>query len=249
MYSYADDLVVDQLYYGMFDEFYELKLTAELAVRYQYFFDIGANTGVYSLLISTVAKHSIGYAFEPYKSNADRFRYNMTCNKIGHLNIFEIAISDHDGEISFYVPKGRVRISQVSSVNEAFSSAHKQNDVEDFEEIRIPVLTLDSFVKREAIPHIDFIKIDVESLEIEVLRGGMNSISRFRPFILCELFYRENTRIFIESLLFELDYSMYTITKEGLIRTRSISNAANRNYFLVPGNRDDKFGWDELYKL
>ena len=51
----------------------------------------------------------------------------------------------------------------------------------------IHVTTLDHYVKRKNINRIDLIKIDVEGYELNVLRGGIKSIEKFKPILFIEL--------------------------------------------------------------
>ena len=49
------------------------------------------------------------------------------------------------------------------------------------------VETLDCYMARENVARIDFIKLDVDGNECQVLRGGMQTLQRFRPPIILEL--------------------------------------------------------------
>ena len=46
--------------------------------------------------------------------------------------------------------------------------------------------TFDAFVKAHSVERIDFIKIDVEGFEIDVLRGARETIERLKPSLLIE---------------------------------------------------------------
>jgi hypothetical protein len=52
--------------------------------------------------------------------------------------------------------------------------------------IEVTCRTLDQILEEENIKRLDLIKIDVEGLEYNVLRGGYNSIRQFRPYIIFE---------------------------------------------------------------
>lgn len=52
----------------------------------------------------------------------------------------------------------------------------------------VDVLTLDSVVEKEHISHVDFIKIDVDGLEAEIIKGAHQTLSaRHQPILLMEI--------------------------------------------------------------
>ena len=51
----------------------------------------------------------------------------------------------------------------------------------------VPVTTIDLFVADEGLQRLDFIKMDVEGLEMRILKGGAQTIARHRPVMLVEL--------------------------------------------------------------
>ena len=55
------------------------------------------------------------------------------------------------------------------------------------ETVEVPVVAIDSFVARESIHPVQFIKIDVQGMEIEVLEGMAAMVKRYRPKLLVEL--------------------------------------------------------------
>ena len=55
------------------------------------------------------------------------------------------------------------------------------------EERKVPVLTLDTFVMAEGVDHVDFIKVDVEGAEIEVLQGATGLLTKHKPRLMIEV--------------------------------------------------------------
>jgi len=53
--------------------------------------------------------------------------------------------------------------------------------------IQVPTSDLNSYVHHNNIKNIDFIKIDVEGGELDVLKGGLGILNRLHPVIMCEL--------------------------------------------------------------
>jgi hypothetical protein len=53
--------------------------------------------------------------------------------------------------------------------------------------VEVPLKRLDSVVKELRLKRVDAIKIDVEGAEIQVLKGAVNTITKFRPLIIIEV--------------------------------------------------------------
>ena len=54
-------------------------------------------------------------------------------------------------------------------------------------QVEVPVSTIDIFVKQEQLDTIDFIKIDVEGFEMQVLKGGHHTLVNLKPWLFIEL--------------------------------------------------------------
>lgn len=52
------------------------------------------------------------------------------------------------------------------------------------------IVTLDDYVREKKIPRVDFIKLDVEGAELEVLKGAALSILRFKPILALSAYHR-----------------------------------------------------------
>ena len=90
---------------------------------------------------------------------------------------------------------------------------NKSNDLNKFikpDEIKVDLKPLDKFCTDENIDRIDFIKIDVEGMEYDVLMGGNDSIEKYKPTLCIEIWDPENLKN-IQNDLSEIGYTMKKI--------------------------------------
>ncbi|MBO4780213.1 MAG: FkbM family methyltransferase, partial [Selenomonadaceae bacterium] len=52
------------------------------------------------------------------------------------------------------------------------------------------IITLDSYVREKNLPRVDFIKLDVEGAELDVLRGAATTITRFKPILALSAYHK-----------------------------------------------------------
>jgi FkbM family methyltransferase len=136
--------------------------------------DGGANMGGYSILASRrVGGDGKVFAFEPEPKNAAKLRRRL--RGYNNVVVVEKALSDTDGSAALHLA--------------AFHAGHTLVGGDGPESvIRVPVITLDSFVREMSLPGLDFVKLDVEGVELQVLDGMTNVLrSSRRPTILCEV--------------------------------------------------------------
>lgn len=239
LYAECDDFLVDTMFYGVNDEKTELILFSELAKSSRTILDIGANTGLYSIIASRANKSSNIHAFEPYPVNFKRLKKNLILNGAINTTPVEIAVGSENTTLSFSVPSD-YRICQVSSLNSNFS---KKFFSEEFNFIYIPVdcQTLDSVIKERNIANIDLIKIDVESYEMEVFKGGISTLQEHRPLIFCEVLVDDERKKYFDDVLQQLGYSIYLITPLGLIKLDRMEESCYRTYLFSPFNTQERF--------
>ena len=119
--------------------------------------DIGANIGTHTLGVCQTVGHVI--AIEP-----DQYNYNLlTMNTESRENVtrMRLAISNCAGQTGTFFDFGKTKLERGD---------------------RCPLVTLDSL---ELPP--DFIKIDVEGMELQCLQGATDTISFYRPIMLIEM--------------------------------------------------------------
>jgi FkbM family methyltransferase len=175
--------------------------------------DIGANVGALTLAMAKkVTKAGKVFAFEPGKLTFDRLMKNIELNP-GFSEIIaplQIGLSDRPGTLYWCEHEGNRGDANLSDTPVANS-------------VPVAVTTLDDQLKTIAVDRIDFVKIDVESMEYEVIKGGMKTWEKYRPVIYYETlkafeeFRNKPVFKYIEDLLKELGYKFYKVMGDASI--------------------------------
>ena len=121
--------------------------------------DVGAHNGFHSLLLAAMGANVV--SVEPNAEGRESLCQQSAVNQSLKVNVLPYALSDHNGTASLQ-PNGAM-----SSLSE--------------EGVGVEMRTLDSL---DLVPNV--IKIDVEGHEPSVLRGGVETIRKHRPVILCD---------------------------------------------------------------
>lgn len=173
------------------------------------FFDVGANVGVYSLLMATAADPPFcAYAFEPVSDTLGRLQSAVVANRYeDRISAFHYAIGSQRGEAKIKIHRHG---SGGSSVSEDFSKA---SDYSGHSET-VQQMPLDDFIQRHDIaPGFGVLKVDTEGYEIEVLKGAAEYLkSSNPPVILIEtLPYSTNNDRLVLQTLSDAGYDIYGI--------------------------------------
>ena len=190
--------------------------------------DIGANTGLFSLLAARANPNCSVFAFEPVPMVFDMLQANVRLNELTNLETIPYAISDHIGDTPFFVSNTHVGVPTDSSSCAGFRSNVK--------EIRVPMTTLDAFMAQRGLDRLDVLKIDAEATEAKVVRGAVATLKQHRPFVICEVL--ENVdHAFVESTFANLGYRFFHIGPGGLECRAQLTGSLmedQRNYLLAP---------------
>lgn len=217
----------------------------KLASRAEYFFDIGTNIGFYTAVANTVNPDINVWAFEPADGPNHYLLKNAALNGWKNTNISKIALSDKNGEVTFFEgkrPKYRYLKYHLSGIG-ATENTHNLPDMISY---KVKTQTLDDFVKEHAVRRIDIIKMDTEATEHFILSQGYNSLRLFRPIIICEVLFGKVEKE-IEQHILAVDLKMFEQIQDQLIPVDTLTkfnDNKERTFFFVPA---EKMEWIEEF--
>lgn len=201
-----------------------ISLWVQLAPHSDVILDIGANTGIYTLVAQTLNPAAEVHCFEPIPGVVRLLERNIHRNHFPS-RIHPIGLSNYTGEAKIYLAKGTDFAYSVT-VNKNFLQ-------QEADELTIAVKTLSDVIEEERIDRIGLMKIDVESHEAEVLEGMGHYLKAFRPTIFIEVLDEEMGRK-LTAIFAGMNYLYFNINDEtGTIRqTEVITKSDYWNYLL-----------------
>jgi FkbM family methyltransferase len=166
------------LYYNIFDHLiflFKIEIKYELNIlnnierhvcNSKLIYDIGSNIGQYALNLSKITKfNSRIICFEPDLKAYSFLNYNVNMNKLSNISTYNFGIGEFNAQLKYFC--------------DTKTGSRKGSFIKDFvgnnyngEHFTIEVKSLSSLFGSLGIP--DFIKIDVEGYEIEILKGLNN---------------------------------------------------------------------------
>lgn len=187
-------------------------------------FDIGANTGIYSLVAAAENPARRISSFEPVPRIFSALERNVRESDLPNCRLFRCAVTDYTGEIPLHIPPGRIPFGATTDANQGRS----------LETISVPATTIDAFIAAHGIGGLDLLKVDTEATEPAVLRGASQALRRFRPIIICEVLPGK-TESQLHAILDSLHYAYYWITSSALKENASIrGDAQDMNWLFIP---------------
>mgnify|MGYP001586998714 CR=1 FL=1 len=120
--------------------------------------DIGANIGLFSLYVQPQAKTV--FALEPAKQHFEVLQQMISFNKLTNILPMKMALANNDSEATFY-----------HNENTTMYSLKPEVATPKLETETVQVVTIENLFKMLAIDHVDFMKLDVEGSEMEIICG------------------------------------------------------------------------------
>jgi FkbM family methyltransferase len=197
-----------------------------------YCIDIGAHLGYFTCELSRLAgNNGHVYAIEPMSKFCQILQALIKSRGISNITLEQYAM----GAETEFVEMGIPRVNNVKKF--AYARAVEYNDwLEYVESEKIRNIRGDEHFAE--LTRLDFIKCDVEGLEISVFRSFRETIRKHRPVILCELGDPQDRARLLE-LLGENDYALYYLENKKLraLETDSPVKTVSHNHYFIPKER------------
>ena len=151
--------------------------------------DVGANIGLYTLLLRSVSALPI-IAYEPQPFLFKLLQCNIGFNRLANVDARNFACGAKHGEVPFTIG---INGSIAAGVDAGNSIANSGGDLESEAQvtqrgetvINVPLTTLDEDLS--GVPSISLLKIDCEGFEFDVLQGARCLIKRHAPLLFLEV--------------------------------------------------------------
>lgn len=228
-------------WYLFFYGYYEPELTDLIKRLFRpgfVVFDVGANNGCHTLIMALMAGDSGKvFAVEPCPKVFEKLVKNISLNGMKNIIPMSCAFSDAAGTSTFYG-------FEEGASNEAVSSLYASNAGEHPVEFQVDVNTLDHVARQEKLSRLDFVKIDAEGHEYQVLMGAKESVAKYRPYVVFEYAHRTWSNSgadfnSAQSFFHDNNYTLYEICPHYLTEVKNSLSSIHANILAVPNLSDN----------
>lgn len=185
-------------------------------------FDIGSNSGVYSLYAAAAGAKKI-YSFEPVKRVYEILNENIKLNSFESIQPCHYAISDKEGIQELYDPGGNEPTS--ATLSKEFGMNHLGGI---YTKSYVEVISIDKFCELNLIKEVNLIKLDVEGYEEYAIKGMVKTVERNKPLIFIEVLdeYETNLKKIVEEVF--KNYKWERINEGKKLKSRNVLLTPNK---------------------
>jgi FkbM family methyltransferase len=164
--------------------------------------DIGAHIGLFALFAAQFCKNGTIYCFEPVKENFDLLKSNLDLNNIRNVVAVNAAVSVNTGVVTIYLNE-----------DEAGHSMHVMGS----KQIQVKSLSLQDIFNSNKLERCDFLKIDCEGEEYEIINSlsmpYFNKISK----MCIEYHFADTKPHLLQDMTKKLQALSYTVTTRNVL--------------------------------
>jgi len=171
------------------------------------FIDIGCSRGFFSLFLLSLNNNEErkGICIDPFDYALNDFKEILSLNKLSNVKILKGVVSDKSSEKTF--------LHNIKTPSE--SSIIKKKHFTNNEGFFCKSYTVDELIySMNLIKSVEFIKVDSEGSEYEILLGSKKTLQNMRPLLYLEITRKSEE---IKKILLEYNYSIHTVKNGNLI--------------------------------
>lgn len=152
--------------------------------------DAGANIGVFSAKVAHDTPKAMIYSFEPTPRTFETLKRNT--EHYPNVSCVNLGLGDEVAEKDFSIWDD---FSGSNNIGRAASAGYGHPDRVE----KIKLTTIDDFAKH--LPRVDFIKLDTEGYEANILKGATETIRKWKPIIAMSAYHKPNDKEELPKLL------------------------------------------------
>jgi FkbM family methyltransferase len=197
--------------------------------------EAGANIGTETLLLAQqVGCSGRVYAFEPVPHIADWLHLNVLHNHLSdRVSIVRFSLGENTASVTFHLAP-RSFTNQGMSSKLPFRGATEQLDVRQ--------VTLDAWCSLNDIQRLDFLKMDIQGAEIDLLRGGVQTLQTYRPMVYTEACSSQLSLKELWRTLRDLNYRVFRVLPGNRLVSLADENKLVGGNWLALHILDDRTG-------
>jgi FkbM family methyltransferase len=208
----------------------EEKFLLDLDLEGQTVYDVGGYEGIYTLFFSQAAGPAGRvFTFEPNPVNCRKIRENVRLNDLSNVQLIPLGLGSGQSTSKLvFQPNEPAR----GTINADYQQSLRQKG--DTACIKIDLDSLDhQLASNPLLPPPDFIKIDVEAAELEVLAGMSQTLKTHRPRLFIEVHSGVDVKQLAQGLL-ERSYQLLHVEMNRPIRLSDAPDDATCHLYCVP---------------
>lgn len=246
LYHYARWSLESEFFWRGFPHGWEavsLAMWTRLSEISEEIWDVGANTGLYSLAARCVNPEARVSAFEPNPLVFRNLLRNLELNGYRDVCANAAALGEREAELLLH-----------ASGDALDTEAHLGHGTpgDDTHHLAYPVRVIagDAYARERGVARLDLVKIDAEGHEREVVRGMLGTIAASRPSIFIEVL-DDALGADLEQLLSGLGYLYFSINddhRNGPLRARRVEHIARSdclNYLVCTSDVAERIGIEQ----
>jgi FkbM family methyltransferase len=147
-------------------------------------YDVGAFQGILTMFFAIQAgPEGRVVAFEPVPESYRRILEHVALNRLDNVDVRNIAVGSGPGRLTLTAARGGLgRATGDEEISRRIASA-----AEETESFSVRVNSLDDEMRQASLLDPDFVKVDVEGMEVDVLRGLRETVARRKPALYIEI--------------------------------------------------------------
>lgn len=209
--------------------------------------DVGANIGLYTYKMSKlVKKKGKVLSFEPVNIAYKQIKLIKKKYNLNNCKIFNFALGHQKKDTEMLIPiknnLPQLGFSHVNTIKYQSNNTHSYKYKKSFfykmnfgYKQKTKIELIDFIIPRYKLKKIDYIKIDVEGYEINVIKGAFKTIKKYRPIIQSEIFYSKKNQTKMFKFFKSIEYCFFYPENKKLIQIHNWKTIRKvSNYYLIP---------------